>query len=64
MTDAVMAQVVEHVLGKDEVTSSNLVNSSKGFIASVMDPFAFPSKKIPVHMEFFLQRQDRRGIIL
>ena len=23
-----MAQVVEHVLGKDEVTSSNLVNSS------------------------------------
>ena len=24
-----MAQVVEHVLGKDEVTSSNLVNSSK-----------------------------------
>ena len=26
---AVMAQVVEHVLGKDEVTSSNLVNSSK-----------------------------------
>ena len=28
MTDAVMAQVVEHVLGKDEVTSSNLVSSS------------------------------------
>ena len=26
---AVMAQVVEHVLGKDEVTSSNLVNSSR-----------------------------------
>ena len=25
---AVMAQAVEHVLGKDEVTSSNLVNSS------------------------------------
>ena len=24
-----MAQVVEHVLGKDEVTSSNLVNSSR-----------------------------------
>ena len=24
-----MAQVVEHVLGKDEVTSSNLVSSSK-----------------------------------
>ena len=26
---AVMAQAVEHVLGKDEVTSSNLVNSSR-----------------------------------
>ena len=29
MTPAVMAQAVEHVLGKDEVTSSNLVNSSR-----------------------------------
>ncbi len=28
-----MAQVVEHVLGKDEVTSSNLVNSSIFFRA-------------------------------
>ncbi len=26
--NAAMAQVVEHVLGKDEVTSSNLVSSS------------------------------------
>ena len=26
-----MAQEVEHVLGKDEVTSSNLVSSSKKF---------------------------------
>ena len=26
---AAMAQVVEHILGKDEVTSSNLVSSSK-----------------------------------
>ena len=25
---AAMAQVVEHILGKDEVTSSNLVSSS------------------------------------
>lgn len=24
-----MAQLVEHILGKDEVTSSNLVSSSK-----------------------------------
>ena len=31
--NAVMAQVVEHVLGKDEVTSSNLVNSSIFFHA-------------------------------
>ena len=29
MTDAVMAQVVEHVLGKDEVGSSSLPSSSK-----------------------------------
>ena len=28
-TNAVMAQVAEHVLGKDEVTGSNPVNSSK-----------------------------------
>ncbi len=27
--NAAMAQVVEHILGKDEVTSSNLVSSSK-----------------------------------
>ena len=26
---AAMAQVVEHILGKDEVTSSNLVSSSR-----------------------------------
>ena len=29
-----MAQVVEHILGKDEVTSSNLVSSSKTKIRS------------------------------
>ncbi len=28
MLNAAMAQVVEHILGKDEVTSSNLVSSS------------------------------------
>ena len=27
--NAAMAQVVEHILGKDEVTSSNLVSSSR-----------------------------------
>ncbi len=26
---AVLAQLVEHILGKDEVVSSNLINSSK-----------------------------------
>ena len=31
---AAMAQVVEHVLGKDEVTSSNLVSSSKKALCS------------------------------
>ena len=30
-TNAAMAQLAEHVLGKDEVTSSNLVSSSKKF---------------------------------
>ena len=29
MLNAAMAQVVEHILGKDEVTSSNLVSSSR-----------------------------------
>ena len=29
MYDAVVAQSVEHILGKDEVGSSNLLNSSK-----------------------------------
>ncbi len=34
---AAMAQVVEHVLGKDEVTSSNLVSSSnKGTFSEVL----------------------------
>ena len=28
VADAVIAQLVEHFLGKEEVTSSNLVNSS------------------------------------
>ena len=43
-----MAQAVEHVLGKDEVTSSNLVNSSKGLHRKLWSPFAFaiPSGKM------------------
>ena len=36
-----MAQVVEHVLGKDEVTSSNLVSSSKKDFAEMQSPFLF-----------------------
>ncbi len=31
--NAVIAQLVEHFLGKEEVTSSNLVNSSKNLHA-------------------------------
>ena len=38
---AAMAQVVEHVLGKDEVTSSNLVSSSKKDFAEMQSPFLF-----------------------
>ena len=36
-----MAQEVEHVLGKDEVTSSNLVSSSKKDFAEMQSPFLF-----------------------
>ena len=35
-----MAQLAEHVLGKDEVTSSNLVSSSKKGL-SFDSPFSF-----------------------
>lgn len=38
---AAMAQVVEHVLGKDEVTSSNLVSSSKSSSFSNEELFLF-----------------------
>ncbi len=42
-----MAQVVEHILGKDEVTSSNLVNSSKNRqISSEVCRFFFPCLQI------------------
>ena len=51
-TFAAMAQQVEHVLGKDEVTGSNPVSSSrKGlYLRKVLFPFAFrikSSKAIP-----------------
>ena len=36
VSSAVMAQVVEHILGKDEVGSSSLPNSSK-------NPFSYES---------------------
>ena len=36
---AAMAQVVEHVLGKDEVTGSNPVSSSKKFKSSGLNFF-------------------------
>ena len=39
-----MAQVVEHVLGKDEVTSSNLVSSSKNSRSNERE-FFYPLRK-------------------
>ena len=36
MIDAGMAQSVEHVIGNDEVTSSNLVTSSKKGISTLV----------------------------
>ena len=38
---AAMAQVVEHILGKDEVTSSNLVSSSRGSSAKAEELLFF-----------------------
>ena len=39
--NAVIAQLVEHFLGKEEVTSSNLVNSSKSLHVVCMDCVLF-----------------------
>ena len=39
--NAVIAQLVEHFLGKEEVTSSNLVNSSKNLHVVCMDCVLF-----------------------
>ena len=39
-----MAQSVEHILGKDEVTSSTLVSSSKGRVNSSLFNFKSPQK--------------------
>lgn len=38
---AAMAQVAEHILGKDEVTSSNLVSSSKVSRAKAFEALFF-----------------------
>ena len=55
LKDADLAQLVEHILGKDEVTGSNPVISSKddtktldGFISSL-----FFCKKIALHLQGF-----------
>ena len=40
-TNAAMAQLAEHVLGKDEVTSSNLVSSSIKCTAIIVVYFCF-----------------------
>ena len=41
---AAMAQVVEHILGKDEVTSSNLVSSSMPEQSLLCSVFLFKEK--------------------
>ena len=46
---AVMAQAVEHVLGKDEVTSSNLVNSSRNASCFTWSVFCFFPAFFPWH---------------
>ena len=43
---AVMAQAVEHVLGKDEVTSSNLVNSSRKLHRKLWSFFVMYMEKV------------------
>ena len=44
--DAAMAQLVEHILGKDEVVSSTLTSSSKDPADSSAGSFVFPRKNI------------------
>ena len=52
MTDAVMAQVVEHVLGKDEVTGSNPVSSStKRELTFVSSLFVCPTIERDLRVE-------------
>lgn len=54
--NAAMAQVVEHVLGKDEVTSSNLVSSSKNLgCAYNRDFYFFTCKFILPMLQLFTQ---------
>ena len=44
VSNAVMAQVVEHILGKDEVGSSSLPNSSKKSMSFLGLGFFYPSR--------------------
>ena len=48
-----MAQSVEHILGKDEVTSSILVTSSKGI--------AHSQETVDGHFGFFKTNYGKRG---
>ena len=66
-TFAAMAQQVEHVLGKDEVTGSNPVSSSrKGlYLRKVLFPFVFRIKSSKAIPRFFCPHnlgQFNRGI--
>ncbi len=49
-----MAQVVEHVLGKDEVTGSNPVNSSKGY--QFWYPFLFSQKELIMYQRISFEQ--------
>ena len=49
VSDAVMAQVVEHILGKDEVGSSSLPNSSKKFQVFGLGIFLSIAKAMAYH---------------
>ena len=50
-----MAQLVEHILGKDEVISSTLISSSKIPFTYVSGIFAFPLSFFFLFAEFMIK---------
>ena len=63
-----MAQLVEHILGKDEVTSSTLVSSSKNdrlacrFLLYIENPTIVVgfNRGLPVSNKIVKQQRDRK----